>query len=176
MFTFYVCIYLINFSDLLVGCLRIPTSSLLARHTLLYLITMKFCKKNPLFVTQIETHSSFISYAIVKLIDLSIIDPFSDFIDIWRLKKIGKSLGINWYSLKDTVILNLYVRNKPYKKLTFQMLKIRSSCSGLEVEEWSDIRTLSISVDPSPLGACMIIWYQWTRYVMYILDVCYMFV
>ena len=49
-----------------------------------------------------------------------------------------------------------------------------SSRGGLEVEQWSDNRTLSISVDQSPLGACMIIWYQWTRYVMYVLDVCYM--
>ena len=30
----------------------------------------------------------------------------------------------------------------------------------------------SASVDQSPLGACMIIWYQWTHYVMYVLDVC----
>ena len=30
----------------------------------------------------------------------------------------------------------------------------------------------SVLVDQSPLGACMIIWYQWTLYVMYILDVC----
>ena len=34
-----------------------------------------------------------------------------------------------------------------------------SSRGGLEVEQWSDNRTLSISVDQSPLGACMIIWY-----------------
>ena len=45
---------------------------------------------------------------------------------------------------------------------------------GLEVEQCSYNRTLSISVDQSPLGAFMIIWYQWTRYVMYVLDVCYM--
>ena len=47
-----------------------------------------------------------------------------------------------------------------------------SSHGGLEVEQWSDNKTLSISEDQSPLGACMIIWYQWTHYVMYILDVC----
>ena len=47
------------------------------------------------------------------------------------------------------------------------------SRGGLEVEQWSGNRTLSISVDQSPLWACMIIWYQWTRYVMYVLDVCY---
>ena len=39
---------------------------------------------------------------------------------------------------------------------------------GLEVEQWSDNGTLSISVDQSPLGACMIIRYKWTRYVMYV--------
>ena len=33
-----------------------------------------------------------------------------------------------------------------------------SSRGGLEVEEWSDNRTLSISVDQSPLRACMIKW------------------
>ena len=36
------------------------------------------------------------------------------------------------------------------------------SRGGLEVEQWSDNRTLSISVDQFPLGARMIIWYQWT--------------
>ena len=46
-----------------------------------------------------------------------------------------------------------------------------SSRGGLEVEQWSDNRTNSISVDQSLLGACMFIWYQ--CYVMYILDVCY---
>ena len=56
----------------------------------------------------------------------------------------------------------------------FEHLQGKSSRGGLEVEQWYDNRTLSISVDQSPLGACMIIWYQWTRYVMYILDVCYM--
>ena len=50
----------------------------------------------------------------------------------------------------------------------------KSSRGGLEVEKWSDNRTLSISVDQSPLGAYMIIWYHWTCYVMYVLDVCYM--
>ena len=49
-----------------------------------------------------------------------------------------------------------------------------SSRGGLEVEQWSLNRTLSISVDQSPFGACIIIWYQWTCYVMYDLDVCYM--
>ena len=48
-----------------------------------------------------------------------------------------------------------------------------SSRGGLEVEQWSDNRTLSISVDQFPLGACMVIWYQWTCYVMYVLEVCY---
>ena len=48
-----------------------------------------------------------------------------------------------------------------------------SSPGGLEVEQWSDNRTLSISVDQSLLGACMITWYQWTRSVIYVLDVCY---
>ena len=60
--------------------------------------------------------------------------------------------------------------NNP-NKLTNELLFSRG---GLEVEQWSDNRTFSISVDQSPLGACMIIWYQWTRYVMYVLDVCYM--
>ena len=70
-------------------------------------------------------------------------------------------------------------------KLNFQMhywqnwiilnLRGQSRRGGLEleVEQWSDNRTLSISVDQYPLGARIIIWYQWTRYVMYILDVCY---
>ena len=51
---------------------------------------------------------------------------------------------------------------------------VQSSRGGLEVEQWSDNRTLCISVDQSPLGACMIICYQLTCYVMYVLDVCYM--
>ena len=45
---------------------------------------------------------------------------------------------------------------------------VLSSRGGLEVEQWSDNRTLSISVDQSPLGACIILWYQWTRYVIYV--------
>ena len=48
----------------------------------------------------------------------------------------------------------------------------KSSHGGLEIEPWSDNRSLSISVDESPLGAHMIIWYHWTRYVMYVLDLC----
>ena len=54
-----------------------------------------------------------------------------------------------------------------YNQLNVRLLDYfnLSSRGGLEVEQWSDIRTLFISVDQSPLGACMITWYQWTRYV-----------
>ena len=51
-------------------------------------------------------------------------------------------------------------------------LTTESSCGALEVEQWSDNRTLPISVDHCPLVECMIIWYNWTRYVMYVLGVC----
>ena len=47
-----------------------------------------------------------------------------------------------------------------------------SSRGGLEVERFLHKLHDSVSVDQSPLGACMIIWYQWTRYVMFVLDVC----
>ena len=59
-----------------------------------------------------------------------------------------------------------YNRNKRKTKI--------SSRGGWEVEQWSDNRTPSLSMNQSSLGACMIIWYQWTHYVMYVLDVCYM--
>ena len=49
----------------------------------------------------------------------------------------------------------------------------KSSRGGLEVERLLHKLHDSILVDQSPLGACMIIWYQWTRYAMYVLDVCY---
>ena len=32
----------------------------------------------------------------------------------------------------------------------------QSSCGGLEVEQWSDNRTFSISAVQSPLGACIL--------------------
>ena len=44
--------------------------------------------------------------------------------------------------------------------LEYQTFENLSSRGGLEVEQWSDNRTLSIWVDQSPLGACMILWYQ----------------
>ena len=51
---------------------------------------------------------------------------------------------------------------------------IESSRGGLEVEQWSGNRTLYLSGSiPASLGACVIVWYQWTRYVMYVLDVWY---
>ena len=40
---------------------------------------------------------------------------------------------------------------------------IISSHGGLEVEQWSDNKTLSILVDQSPLGSYMIIRFHWTR-------------
>ena len=40
---------------------------------------------------------------------------------------------------------------------SYQSYKYLSSHGGLEVEQWSDNRTLSISVDQSPLGAYMTI-------------------
>ena len=55
--------------------------------------------------------------------------------------------------------------------LSFTLLSRRG---GSEVEQWSDNRTLSIMMEQSPLGANMIIWYHWTGYIMYVLDVCYM--
>ena len=45
---------------------------------------------------------------------------------------------------------------------------------GLEVERLLHKLHDIVSVDQSLLGACLIIWYQWTRYVMNVLDVCYM--
>ena len=54
-----------------------------------------------------------------------------------------------------------------------QTLLCISSPGGLKVESNGLIMELSISVDQSQLGAHMIIWYQWTHYVMYVLDVCY---
>ena len=44
------------------------------------------------------------------------------------------------------------------------------SRGGLEVERMLHKLQTYVLVDQSLLGACMIIWYQWTRYVMYILD------
>ena len=47
-----------------------------------------------------------------------------------------------------------------------------SSSGSLEVERLFHKLHDSVSVDQSPLGACMMIWYQWIRYVMYVLYVC----
>ena len=74
----------------------------------------------------------------------------------------------------NQIIYHLGMFVFPYSLCSIQPWWAQSSGGGLEVEQWSDNRTLSISLDQSPLGACMIIWYQWTRYIMYVLDVCYM--
>ena len=76
----------------------------------------------------------------------------------------------NWRTLETAVFFLIM----PYSEIQLERLSYIdyiSSHGGSGVEQWSVNRTLYISVDQSPLGACMIIWYQCTRFVMYVLDV-----
>ena len=55
------------------------------------------------------------------------------------------------------------------------LLLLLSSRGGLELEVERLLHKLhdSVAMDQSRLGACMIMWYQWTRYVMYVLEMCF---
>ena len=76
------------------------------------------------------------------------------------------------------LVLGLFICVQSLKQVLTSLVllssNLKSSRGGLEVEHLLHKLNDSVSVDQAPLGACMIIWYQWTRYVMYVLDVCYM--
>ena len=65
----------------------------------------------------------------------------------------------NWRTLETAVFFLIM----PYSEIQLERLSYIdyiSSHGGSGVKQWSDNRTLSISVDQSLLGACMLIWYQ----------------
>ena len=73
--------------------------------------------------------------------------------------RLNKMLGIKLAQFTHSVWKNknicIYnITTKPQK--TSMILQIRSSHGGLEVEKWSNNRTLSILVDQSPLGECIL--------------------
>ena len=104
--------------------------------------------------------------------------PNFDLINRFRMIRFDKklfSLNLklnieNWRTL-ETAVFFLIMPQSEIQLERLSYIDYISSHGGSGVEQWSVNRTLYISVDQSPLGACMIIWYQCTRFVMYVLDV-----